>query len=86
MTPMEESDQFLRWEVVDPRWAKPHKSGKILVVGHTAQKDGQVLNLGHLICIDTYCHGGGWLTALDVDTGHLWQANLEGQIAKSTPA
>jgi serine/threonine protein phosphatase 1 len=56
---MEESDQILRWEVVDPRWSKPHKSGKVLVVGHTAQKSGQILDLGHLICIDTYCHGGG---------------------------
>jgi serine/threonine protein phosphatase 1 len=83
VAPVEESEQILRWEVVDPRWAQPHKSGKVLVVGHTAQKDGQVLDLGHLICIDTYCHGGGWLTALDVDTGQLWQTNLEGRLAKS---
>ena len=38
VAPLEESDQILRWEVVDPRWAKPHQSGKVLVVGHTAQK------------------------------------------------
>jgi serine/threonine protein phosphatase 1 len=81
VAPVEESEQFLRWEAVDPCWAKPHKSGKVMVVGHTAQKDGQVLDLGHLICIDTYCHGGGWLTALDIDTGHKWQCDLEGRVA-----
>ncbi len=84
--PEEESDQVLRWEVVDPRWAKPHKSGKIMVAGHTAQKSGKILDLGHTICIDTYCHGGGWLTALDVDTGHSWQANLHGKLADKQDA
>lgn len=83
VAPMEESEQVLLWEVVDPRWAKPHKSGKTLVVGHTAQKSGQVLDLGHLICIDTYCHGGGFLTALEVDAGDLWQTDLEGRVTKS---
>ena len=80
VSPADESEQILHWEVVDPRWAKPHKSGKIMVVGHTAQKDGKILNLGHLVCIDTYCHGGGWLTALDVESGQYWQANLDGRI------
>ena len=87
VSPEEESDQILHWEVVDPRRTnQPHKSGKIMVVGHTAQKDGKILNLGHLICIDTYCHGGGWLTALDVESGQFWQANLEGRISNRTPA
>ncbi|CAN5223680.1 metallophosphoesterase family protein [soil metagenome] len=79
----DESDQFLRWEVVDQRWSKPHQSGKIMVVGHTAQKEGKVLDLGHLLCIDTYCHGGGWLTALDVDSGQCWQANRDGELAQN---
>ena len=82
VAPAEESEQNLRWEVVDARWTKPHQSGKILVVGHTAQKDGKILDLGYLVCIDTYCHGKGWLTALDVDSGQYWQADLEGRMAK----
>ena len=87
VSPAEESDQILHWEVVDPRFGtKPHKSGKIMVVGHTAQKDGKILNLGHLICIDTHCHGGGWLTALDVDSGQFWQADLEGRISNRSPS
>ena len=53
-------------------------SGKTVIVGHTPQVDGEVLDLGHLICIDTYCFGTGWLTAMDVDTGEIWQADQDG--------
>jgi serine/threonine protein phosphatase 1 len=31
-----------------------------------------------LVCIDTYCHGGGWLTALDVSSGDVWQTRRDG--------
>ena len=46
-----------------------HCSGKVAIVGHTPQKSGEILDLGYLKCIDTFCHGGGWLTALEVNTG-----------------
>jgi serine/threonine protein phosphatase 1 len=36
--------------------------------------------VGYLKCIDTYYHGGGWLTALDVRTGKVWQADLAGEM------
>jgi serine/threonine protein phosphatase 1 len=58
----------------------PHVSGKKAVVGHTSLKDGEVLDLGHLVCLDTYCWGGGWLTALDTTTGEMWQVDREGQL------
>ena len=48
------------------------------VVGHTPQRSGEVLDLGFLVCIDTNCHRGGWLTALDMDTGRVWQADQQG--------
>lgn len=51
-----------------------HRSRKTAVVGHTAQPDGQILDLGWLVCIDTNCYAGGYLTALDVGTGQLWRA------------
>jgi serine/threonine protein phosphatase 1 len=57
----------------------PHESGKNAVVGHTSHKDGEELELGHLICIDTYCWGGGWLTALDVASGQIWQVDRDGR-------
>jgi serine/threonine protein phosphatase 1 len=69
-----------RWHSLRTYVPPPHESGKIAVVGHTALKDGMVLDMGHLICIDTYCWGGGWLTALDVTTGQLWQANRDGRM------
>jgi serine/threonine protein phosphatase 1 len=53
-------------------------SGKTAVVGHTPQLDGRVLDLGHLVCIDTCCFANGWLTALEVGSGTFWQANEEG--------
>ena len=32
------------------------------------------------MCIDTCCYGGGWLTAMEVETGQLWQADKEGRL------
>jgi len=53
-----------------------HESGKIMVCGHTSQKNGLPLNLGHAVCIDTYAHGEeGWLSCLDIATGIITQAN-----------
>ena len=69
----------LRWESLMARVPGPHTSGKTAVVGHTAHKRGAVMNLGHLVCIDTWCVGEGWLTALEPETGRLWQAREDGQ-------
>jgi serine/threonine protein phosphatase 1 len=52
------------------------------VVGHTSQESGEVLDLGFVKCIDTGCWAGGWLTALDVDTGQVWQADNEGRLRR----
>jgi serine/threonine protein phosphatase 1 len=76
--PLSEQPAFmLFWEPFDN--PAPHESGKIMVCGHTPQKGGWPLNLGHAICIDTWAHGGGWLTCLDVGSGKIWQANQNGQ-------
>ncbi len=58
----------------------PHKSGKIAVVGHTPQKSGEILDLGHLICLDTYCVGGKWLTAMEFPSRRIWQVTAEGRV------
>ncbi len=58
--------------------AKPHQSGKPFICGHTIQGDLPT-NLGHAICLDTCAYGGGWLTALDVESGTCWQTNERGQ-------
>jgi serine/threonine protein phosphatase 1 len=65
---------MLRWEKFnDP---PPHKNGKIMVCGHTAQRNGLPRNIGHAVCIDTFAYGaGGWLSCLDATSGTVWQAN-----------
>lgn len=70
----------LRWHSLRDSVPGPHQTGKTAVVGHTSLKDGEVLDLGHLVCIDTYCWGGGWLTALDATTGQIWQADRRGRL------
>jgi serine/threonine protein phosphatase 1 len=69
---------MLRWESLRDMTPGPHVSGKPVIVGHTSQEHGEILDLGHLKCIDTFCYGGGWLTALEVITGEVWQADREG--------
>lgn len=73
---------MLRWESLRAMTPGPHESGKTVIVGHTSQKGGEILDLGHLKCVDTFCHGGGWLTALDVGTGEVWQADREGNMRR----
>lgn len=72
----------LRWVSLKHSVPGPHCSGKLAIVGHTSQKSGEILDLGHLKCIDTYCFGGGWLTALEVESGQLWQANSQGKLRR----
>ena len=80
----EQPDYLLFWEHLHFRIPRPHENGKIAIVGHTSQKSAEVLDLRHVICIDTFCHGGGWLTALDVRSGRRWQANKEGRLRKDS--
>ena len=74
----EQSPETLRWMLLDPMEARPHVSGKTVIVGHWAQRGGEILDLGFAKCIDTYACGYGWLTALDVHSGQVWQASRWG--------
>jgi serine/threonine protein phosphatase 1 len=73
----DQSEEALLWRRVTE--TAPHFSGKIFICGHTAQKNGVPLDLGHAICVDTYAHGGGWLSALDCDSRQVFQANQQGE-------
>ncbi len=75
-----QDDHTLRWLSLRDSVPGPHFSRKVAVLGHTPQPD--VLELGHLICIDTGCCNGGWLTALDVQTKQTWQVDERGQLRK----
>ena len=77
----EQNEEVLLWQHLTPNQIPgPHVSGKQVVVGHTPQFDGEILDLGHVVCVDTYCFGDGWLTAIEVNTGEVWQANKHGQL------
>jgi serine/threonine protein phosphatase 1 len=55
----EQPVDMLRWESLRGMTPGPHLSGKTVIVGHASQKGGEVLDLGHLKCIDTVCYSGG---------------------------
>ena len=67
-----QDDRTIRWLSLRDSMPAPHCSGKIAVVGRTPQPE--VLNLGHLTCLDTGCAYGGLLTAMEMATGEVWQA------------
>lgn len=82
--PLEQTDRsILGWRSIDENQPRMHVSGKTVVVGHTPQVNGLVLDRGFLICIDTDCSRGNWLTALDVRSRQVTQANQQGQIRTS---
>jgi len=85
LSPGEFPDHVLRWSLLEDPDPEPHCSGKTVIVGHTEQRDGEVLDLGCVKCIDTYCHGYGWLTAIDVISGTLWQASRWGAMRDGDP-
>ncbi len=78
-----QSPQALRWQKLTETVPPPHMNGKLAVVGHTHDRDGQIFKLRHLVCIDTFCYGGGWLTAMEFPSRKVWQADLSGRLRRS---
>lgn len=75
--------EILKWTSLIESTPGKHMSGKKAIVGHTPDKSGEIFDIGHLMCIDTYCYGGMWLTAVDVENGTVWQTNEEGELRGS---
>jgi serine/threonine protein phosphatase 1 len=81
MLPMpDQSDDWLFWRRFDD--SHPHFSGKMLICGHTAQKDGLPRILPSRICLDTWVYGEGWLTALDVNSSSFVQTSQRGEVRR----
>jgi len=76
----EQPDRVRLWQHLTTHTPGPHESGKTAIVGHTPQFDGDILDLGHVICLDTCCFGGGYLTAMELDSRQLWQADVHGRM------
>jgi serine/threonine protein phosphatase 1 len=84
--PLEQQNiNYLRWIKLTDITPSAHFSGKRAIVGHTHDFRGEIFDVGHLVCIDTFCYGGGWLTALDVHSGQIWQADMEGNLRSAPP-
>lgn len=79
----EQPGDLLRWTKLTESMPGPHKSGKTAVVGHTHDRAGKVFRSPYLICVDTYCYGGRWLTAIDLESDAVWQATREGELISS---
>ena len=74
----EQPGRQLRWTLFEPQEMRPHRSGKGVLVGHTEQREGEIVDLGFAMCIDTACWRYGWLTAIEPATGETWQASTWG--------
>lgn len=60
--------------------AKPHKSGKCYIVGHTPVDSGIPQDKGFAIDIDTgIISTNGWLSCLTLETGAVLQVNQKGK-------
>jgi serine/threonine protein phosphatase 1 len=76
----EQPEHQLRWALLEPGEVHPHVSGKTVFVGHTEQKNCELLDLGFVVCLDTACWRHGWLTAIEVHTRQVWQASRFGML------
>ncbi|MBB3204633.1 serine/threonine protein phosphatase 1 [Rhodopirellula rubra] len=74
--------ELLRWHSLRAGIPDPHFSGRTAVVGHTANHEAEILDVGHLICLDTNCYGGGLLTAMELPSKRVWQSNPEGVLIR----
>lgn len=70
----------LRWQKLTETVPAQHVNGKLAVVGHTHDRGGEIFVVRHLVCLDTFCYGGGWLTAMDFPSRHVWQADAAGRL------
>lgn len=75
----EQPSHSLRWEHLTG-WEVALDDGRRVICGHTSQKDGRPMMGDGWVCIDTCAHGGGKLTALDVDRDLVWQADETGNL------
>jgi len=70
--------EWLRWTRFTGREpALP--TGQRVVCGHTPQSSGLPTRTAGWACIDTLAFAAGWLTALDVETEEIFQADQQGR-------
>src|SRR4051794_13240305 len=73
----EQPDFVLYWEFLKKEMK--HHSGKLVICGHSSQKNGLPKVVPGAVCIDTHAYGSGWLTCLHAETGKYWQVDALGK-------
>lgn len=76
-----QDEDFLRWTHLKGT-ESPHPSGRRVICGHTPQPNGLPSIRDGWVCIDTFAYGGMYLTAVDMETNEIYQANQQGQSRK----
>ena len=76
----DQQDSVLLWTHLSYGIPLPHPNRKTAFVGHTPQPNCQIRDWGYLVCLDTFCFGDGCLTACDVKSRQLWQADKAGNL------
>lgn len=83
--PLEQQDpEWMRWTHLTGA-EQPHPSGRRVICGHTSLKSGIPGVLPGWVCIDTHAFGGQPLTALDVGSDLVYQADQQGQTVGPVP-
>jgi hypothetical protein len=82
----ERSNSTLQWEFVNPETMRAPFSGEIVIVGHTAQTSGCVLDVGVVKVIETDAFGGGLLTSREGPSGPVSQTNGHRRIRRIDPS
>lgn len=80
----QQTAEELRWDHEESE--DRHCTAKPVIYGHTTQRDGQVRTLPSGWGIDTFAHGGGWLTALVLPRGDFIQVNPFSEVKRSRVA
>ncbi len=71
--------EFLRWKRLEKSQPR-YSADKRVICGHSSQRSGLPLVFDGWACIDTYAHGGQWLSCLDVESDQLVQTNERGEL------
>ena len=80
----EQPEATTYWNHLSTPLPLPHESGKRVFVGHTPQSSGEILDAGHVVCVDTCCFGGGFLSAYEIGTNEVTQADIHGHLRRTS--
>ena len=79
-----QTTDWLRWTRITGK-EPPTECGRRVICGHTNLQKGVPLIWDGWVCIDTWCYGDQYLTALDVTSNLIYQAKQTGETRGPLP-